>query len=150
MTTRNALLALHIAAVAAWLGADFLHYIVGRRLDREPTAIALAWARQEHWLHDRYYAVVAVLVLLTGVGLVQEGNWSWSGDFIWVGFGAIAGGAIIGGGGIGSLAKRRVAELEAGDTAAAAATRKKMVPLQVVVTALPLLALLAMIDRWHA
>jgi hypothetical protein len=150
MTSRTILLTLHVACVAAWLGADFLTFAIARRFDRDSNEVALGWARTEHWMHERYYALVAVLVLATGVGLVLDGDWSWSGWFIWVGVSAIVVGAAVGGGGLGALTKRRIAELESDDGTAAAATRRKMLPLQLVVTAAPILALLAMVDKWHA
>ncbi len=36
------------------------------------------------WLHDRYYAVVAGLIAITGVLLVLDGDWSWSSQFVWL------------------------------------------------------------------
>jgi hypothetical protein len=149
MTTRTLLLSLHIASVAAWLGADVVNYVITPRIERDSPAGALAWARAELWMHERYYAVVAVLVALTGVGLVLDGDWPWSSWFIWVGVGAIVGGATLGGGGLGSLAKRHHSQLEAGDEASARATRKRMLPVQLLVTLLPVLALVAMVHKWH-
>lgn len=150
MNSRTILLTLHLISVTEWLGADILQYALTPRLDRESPAVAVAWSRQEYWLHDRYYAVIAVLILATGIGLVIDGDWSWSGWFIWVGIGAIVGGATLGGGGLRSLAKRRVAAYESGDVAGAAAVRRKGFPLQLVVTAIPVVTVLAMVKRWHA
>lgn len=150
MTTRTLLLTLHIASVTAWLGADILQYVIAPRLERAEPAVALAWTRVQVMLHDRYYAVVAVLILITGVLLVLDGSWSWSSGFIWVGISAIVGGAILGGGGLGGLAKKRLAALEAGDAATVSTIAKRYLPLSLVVTALPLIALLAMVDKWRA
>jgi hypothetical protein len=150
MTTRTALLFLHIAAAAGWLGADFVQYGLAPRFERQGPEGALAWSRAEIWLHERYYAAVVTVLLATGVLLVLDGDWSWSSDFIWVGVGAIVVGAGLGGGRLGPLAKQRVAALEAGDAAGADAVRRRMIPIQVVVTLAPLLALLAMVDRWEA
>jgi hypothetical protein len=41
-------------------------------------------------------------------------------------------------------------ELESGDAAAAAATHHRMVPIELVVTALPIIALVMMIKKWNA
>jgi hypothetical protein len=150
VTTRTLLLTLHIALAAGWIGADFAVHVLSPRLHQGPTATQLAWARQIEWLHAKYYAAVAVLLLASGVLLVLDGDWSWSSGFIWVGVGAIVGGATLGGGGLGSLAKRQVAALESGDAAAVAAARRAMVPLSIVVTALPIVAVLAMVDKWKA
>lgn len=150
MTSRTVLLTIHIVAVAGWLGADLLRYAVAPRLERASPPVTLAWARQVHWLHDRYYAVVAVVILASGVLLVLDGDWSWSGWFIWVGIGAILTGGTLGGGVLRSLAARRITALEAGDEQAAAATGRRMVPFEILVTVAAVLAVLAMVDRWHA
>jgi hypothetical protein len=150
VTTRTLLLTLHVALAAGWIGADFVVHVLSPRLYREAPATQLSWARQIEWLHAKYYAAVVVLLLITGVLLVLDGDWSWSSGFIWVGVGAIVGGATLGGGGLGSLAKKQVAGLEAGDAAAVAAARKSMVPLSLLVTALPIITVLAMVDKWKA
>jgi hypothetical protein len=150
MNARLILLTIHIAAVAAWLGADVLQYAVVPRLERESPEAERAWARQAVWLHAKYYASVAVVVLITGIWLVLDGDWSWSSGFIWVGVGAIVGGATLGGGLLGSLSKRRLAALESGDAAVAAETKQRSFVISLVLTALPLIAILAMVDKWQA
>ena len=148
MNTRTLLLTLHIAAAGSWLGADVLVHALSPRLERDLSA-APAWARAQVWLHDRYYPIVAVVLLATGVLLVLDGGWSWSSDFIWVGVGAVVLGAALGGGGLGSLSKRRLAALTAGDEATAADASRKLQRLGVVVTLLPIVAILAMVEKWH-
>ncbi len=150
MDTRTILLTLHIAAVAAWLGADLLQHAISPRFSRESSGAATAWARQQLWLHEKYYPVVAIVVVATGVLLVLDGEWSWSSGFIWVGVGAVLGGAALGGGGLGSLTKQRVAALEVGDAEAAAGAHRRGAVLGVVVTLLPLIAIIAMVERWRA
>jgi hypothetical protein len=149
MTTRTVLLTLHIAAVAAWFGADVVQHVISPRLERAGGAVAAAWARAQLLLHERYYPAVAATVLATGIWLVIEVGWSWSSGFIWVGVAAIVGGATLGGGGLGSLTKQRITALDAGDTAAAEATLRRARVLSVLVTLLPLVAILAMVDRWR-
>ena len=150
MTTRTLLLTLHIASVTGWLGADILQYVISPRLERGERTVAIAWARVQLMLHEKYYAVVVVVVLATGVLLVLDGDWPWSSGFIWVGVGAIVGGATLGGQGLRNLTKKRVVALEAGDDAAVAQASRRAFPLSVIVTALPLVAILAMVDKWHA
>ena len=148
METRTILLTLHIAMAGGWLGADFIQYVLAPRFAREGQESQTAWARQLVWLHERYYAAVVVVLLITGVLLVLDGDWSWSSDFIWVGVGAIIGGGTLGGGVLGSLAKKRLAALEAGNAADAEAAERRYFPIALVVTALPVLAVLAMVDKW--
>lgn len=150
MDSRTILLTVHIAAVAGWLGADLLQHAVSSRLARDSASTALAWARQQLWLHERYYPAVAVVVVVSGVLLVLDGDWSWSSGFIWVGVAAVVGGATLGGGGLGSLTKQQVAALEGGDTAGAAAAHRRSALLGIVVTLLPLIAIVAMVERWRA
>ncbi len=65
----------------------------------------------------------------TGAALVQKSGWSWSSGFIWVGVGAA---------------------LEAGDAAGAGAARRRGLPLGLLVSALPLVAIFAMVEKWRA
>lgn len=48
--TRNLLLLAHIAAVAAWLGANFTQFVVAPRLRRVGTAPARAWSETARFL----------------------------------------------------------------------------------------------------
>jgi hypothetical protein len=152
MTIRTLLLSIHIAAVAAWLGADVLVHVLAPRFEGEgaSTEVATAWTRAQVMLHDRYYAAVVVVLLLSGIGLVQDGHWGWGSWFIWVGIGAIVLGATLGGSGLGSLEKRRLAALESGDRAGADALRPRIDLLSVVISLLPIIAIMAMVGKWHA
>lgn len=144
---RTVLLTLHIVAAAGWLGADILVHVLTPRFERDP-ATAEGWARAQVWTHERYYPIVAVALLATGVLLVLDGGWSWSSDFIWVGIGAIVLGATLGGGGLGSLSKRRVAALASGDQTTAANVGSKLRRLGVIVTIVPIVAIVAMVAKW--
>jgi hypothetical protein len=144
------LLSLHIAAIASWLGADVLQHAVRRRWERESGDAALAWARMVFWLHDRYYAVVVAIILATGVGLVVDGDWSWSSGFVWVGISMLVTGAILGGIVLKSLAKREVTARETGDAVAADAAYHRRVPIEILLTALVLVTVVAMVSKWKS
>ncbi len=150
MTSRTILLTLHIAAIASWLGADMLQYAMLGRWRKESVEGQAAWARMQFFAHDRYYAAVAVLILLTGLGLVFDGDWSWGSNFIYVGLGAIVLGGVLGGVGLKGLAKKRVDALEAGDVAAAEAAHRRALPIELFLTAYVLVTILAMVKRWGA
>jgi hypothetical protein len=152
MTVRTILLTIHIGAVAAWLGADVLVHVLAPRFEGEGGSleVATAWARAQVMLHDRYYALVAVVLLLSGIGLVQDGHWGWGSWFIWVGIGAIVLGATLGGGALGALWKRRLAALESGDRTGADALVSRIDLLSVVISLLPIIAIMAMVGKWHA
>ena len=147
MSVRTLLLALHITAIASWLGADVVQHAMRHRWSHESHEAMTAWARTQFWLHDRYYAVVAALILLTGIALVQHGHWGWSSKFIWVGLGTIAAGATLGGIGLKGLAKKRIDALEAGDAEGAVADRRSL-PIELLLTAFVLVAVVAMVHRW--
>ena len=148
MTTRTILVTLHIAAIASWLGADVLQHAMRHRWQHETSEATKAWARMQFWLHDRYYVVVAALILVTGVALVQDGHWGWSSKFIWVGMATIAAGATLGGIGLKGLAERRMESLEASDTQGAAAAERRALPIELLLTAFVLVSVVAMVQKW--
>lgn len=150
MSTRTILLSLHIAAIASWLGADVVQHAMRHRWQREASDVAAAWARMQFWLHDRYYAVVAVLILASGIALVQDGHWGWSSTFVWVGVGTIVAGGSLGGIVLKGLAQKRADALSTGDVAGAAAADRRALPIELVLTALVLVTVVAMVHTWGA
>ena len=145
---RTLLLALHIASVAGWLGANYVQILLAPRFGRAGRDSAVTWARQSNWLGERYYPVIGALVLITGVLLVVETGWDWSDGFVGLGIAIVILGGITGVVGFGRLGKQRLDALEAGDTDAADAVLGRIVRLGVVDTALILLTVLAMVDKW--
>jgi hypothetical protein len=150
MTTRTLLLVLHIAGVAAWLGANVLQLVLAPRFAREQPAVAAAFTRQLIWLGERYYNVAGAMIAITGVLLVLDGDWSWSAGFVAVGISVIVIGGVLGVTVFGPQAKRRVAALESGDLADAAAAQGLILRFGLLDTALILTAVLAMVDKWQA
>ena len=148
MNARTVLLTLHIAAIASWLGADVVQHAMRHRWQRETSEVSEAWARMQFWLHDRYYASVVVVILVTGVALVQHGHWGWSSKFIWVGLGTIAAGATLGGIGLKGLAKKRIDALEADDAEGGAVADRRSLPIELLLTAFVLVAVAGMVQKW--
>lgn len=146
--TRTLLLVLHLASVAAWLGANFVQLVLSPRFATQSPAVAAAWTRQTIWLGERYYNAAGGVLAVTGVLLVLDGDWAWGSGFIWVGISVITIGALLGVFAFGPLAHRRADALEAGDTVTADAAQSRIIPLAVLDTALILLAILAMVDKW--
>jgi len=147
--TRNLLLLAHIAAVAAWLGANFVQLVVGPRLRARGGDVALQWAETGRFLGQRYYNVVGALVAVTGIGLVLHGDWRWHG-FVLVGIAMVIVGAITGVAGFDRLFRRESEARAAGDEATARRATHNITSLAVMDTFLLLLTMLAMIDRWKA
>jgi hypothetical protein len=148
MTTRTLLLALHITAVAAWLGANFVQMVLSPRFAKGPADVAAAWTRQTIWLGERYYTTAGALIGVTGVLLVFDGDWDWSSSFIWVGVAVIAIGATLGGAVFGPLAKRRAEALDMQDTDAANEAMSRIIPFAILDTVLVFVAILAMVHKW--
>jgi hypothetical protein len=148
VNTRTVLLTLHIAAFASWLGADVVQYAMRHRWQRETSEVSEGWARMQFWLHDRYYAVVALLILVTGIALVQHEHWAWSSTFIWVGLATIAAGATLGGIGLKGLAKKRIEALEASDAEGAEAADRRALPIELLLTVFVLVTIVAMVHKW--
>ena len=150
MSTHTVLLALHITAIASWLGADVLQHAMRHRWSRETSDVNQAWARMQFWLHDRYYAVVAVVILASGIALVQDGDWEWSSTFIWVGVATIVAGATLGGIGLKGLARKRADALSAGDVEAASSADRRARPIELLLTAFVIVTVIAMVHKWGA
>jgi hypothetical protein len=91
-----------------------------------------------------------VFVALTGVGLVFEGDWSWSSGFIWVGISTVVAGGVLGGVVLKRLYAKQVTGWETGDEDAAREAHGRSVPIEVFLTAAVLVTILAMVDKWMA
>ncbi|HET7722673.1 MAG TPA: hypothetical protein VFK43_22090, partial [Acidimicrobiales bacterium] len=113
--TRTLLLALHIAGVAAWLGANFVQLVLTPRFARAGDAVAAAWTRQTIWLGTRYYNGAGAVIGVTGVLLVLDGDWGWSDGFIAVGITVLVIGGLLGALHFAPQSQRRAAALESGD-----------------------------------
>ena len=148
--TRNILLTIHIASVTGWLGADLLQYAIAPRLARAGNETKLFWAETVHFLHDRYYAAVAVLIALSGIALVLKTEWDWSDHFVWVGIGAIVLGGTFGGVGLKGLGAKRAAALTAGNGDEAARLERRGRAIEVFLSLVVVVTMLAMIDKWGA
>jgi hypothetical protein len=148
MSYRTFLLALHIASVAAWLGANYVQAVLSPRFAKESPAVAAAWTRQQMWLGQRYYNAAGALIAITGVLLVLDGPWDWSDGFVWVGIGVLVVGGALGGLAFTPLARQRLAGLESGDLASAEAAQSRIIPLAVLDTVLVLTAVVAMVHKW--
>jgi hypothetical protein len=148
MSYRTFLLALHIAAVAAWLGANFVQAVLSPRFAKESPTVAAAWTRQQMWLGQTYYNAAGAIIALTGVLLVIDGPWDWGDGFVLVGIAVVVVGGALGGLVFAPLARQRLAGLESGDLASAEAAQNRIIPMAVLDTILVLTAVVAMVHKW--
>ncbi len=89
MRVDQALLTVHVVAVAMWIGAALALQIIGARLDPSTAgAVADRFALDAEAVGKTVFAPAAVLVLLTGVGLVTHEDLSWTTPWIYLGLGA--------------------------------------------------------------
>lgn len=87
----DALLTVHVVAVAMWIGAAAALQILGARLDPSTNgAIADRFAMDAEAVGKLIFAPAAVLVFLTGVALVEHEDLSWTTPWIYLGAAALA------------------------------------------------------------
>ena len=120
--TRNLLLLVHVAAVAAWLGANLVQFVISPRMRRAGPEAARAWSETGRFLGQRYYNAVGAAVAVSGVALVLHGHWEWRG-FVLVGIGTVIVGALLGILAFDRLYQSETAALASGDAAGAAIAR---------------------------
>jgi uncharacterized membrane protein len=74
---------LHVTAVITWVGGAAAVQVFGiltkRAADPDKTAFQ---ARSVAWLVTRVFLPAAVVVIISGIGLVETGGWSWDEPFI--------------------------------------------------------------------
>ncbi len=84
----QALLTVHVVAVAMWIGAAFALQIIGARLDPSTNgSVADRFALDAEAVGKMIFAPAAALVFLTGVGLVMHEHLSWTTPWIYLGAG---------------------------------------------------------------
>lgn len=146
MTYRNLLLAVHIAAAAAWLGANFVQLALTPQFAKKGGEITAAWFDAASWLGKRYYSLAGAVLALTGILLVQETAYDWSAGFVAVGITVIVIGAVLGVAFFAPEGERLAAASREGRPVASG----RYLGVALLDTALVLAAVCAMVWRWHA
>lgn len=83
MTAYDAYLVVHVAAAAVWVGSAFAMALLGLRASLAGSAErAVAFAADSAWLGLRLYLPANLAVLVSGVLLVHEGNWTY--EPLWI------------------------------------------------------------------
>ena len=150
---RNLLLVLHIAGVAAWLGANFTQLVLTPRFNRADNATRLTWVEATRFLGQRYYNVAGALIVITGVLLVIESPvFDFSAGFVAVGIAAVVIGGVTGVVGFERWNRGQVEALSASppDGATASALGRRVVTFALLDSAIVLTAVLAMVEKWRA
>jgi uncharacterized membrane protein len=76
----------HIAAAMVWIGGAVLAQVFGILAKRAgDPARSAAYGRDMAFIGPRVFMPAALVVLITGVILTEDGNWDWSEPFVWLG-----------------------------------------------------------------
>jgi uncharacterized membrane protein len=86
MTWYETFLWLHITTAAIWVGGDAIIQAFAFRVLREndPTRVA-GFARDIEWVGLRLLTPASMVLMLSAIGLMLNGNWDWSEPFVSVG-----------------------------------------------------------------
>jgi uncharacterized membrane protein len=77
---------LHISAAIVWLGGAVAAQAFGLLAKRAgDPARSAAFGQDMAFVGPKVFAPAAIVVLVTGVLLTEEGNWDWTELFIWLG-----------------------------------------------------------------
>jgi uncharacterized membrane protein len=93
MTSYELWLFLHLASAIVWIGGAAVAQVFGILAQRSGDPLRSAgFGRDMAFIGPRVFLPSALVVLVTGVILTEDGNWDWSEAFIWLG---IVGWAIV-------------------------------------------------------
>jgi uncharacterized membrane protein len=138
---------IHIIAAIAWVGGAVFLTVYGFGLRKAGSPKRIAFAEQEI-VAGRLFAGFAAVALAAGVWLVaREPLWGFDQAWIHLGFGGIALGAILGPSFYAPQARAFIAELEAGEAAAADARASRIGMVSVVEALVLLVVLWAMVYK---
>jgi len=115
------LLIIHILAAGSWLGASVAQAYVTPRLSAVGGATAASWQHAIIGLGKHVYPPAAIVVLITGFGLVgvSDGAFGYGDTFIVIGIIMVVVGAAMGIRVFGPLAEKTAAAFEADDSSTA-------------------------------
>lgn len=76
----------HISAAVVWIGGAVVAQVFGILAKRSgDPARSAAFGRDLAFIGPKVFMPSALVVLITGVLLTEDGNWDWSEPFIWLG-----------------------------------------------------------------
>jgi len=148
MDLRDIMLVLHIAAAGSWLGANLIQAVVPTMAAKQGAGTAAGWYRIAGQLSSRFYAPVAILILITGSVLVlQDERYGFGTLFVTFGFGMIIIGALIGKFILEPGSERAARAVESGDQGMIKAAVGRLATFGTVDTLLVLFTITAMVLR---
>ncbi|MCB0973984.1 MAG: hypothetical protein KDB86_05430 [Actinobacteria bacterium] len=139
---------IHIAAVATWFGANMVQAFVSRSVVSSSREVRLWWSDNLLAMARVLYNVAGIVVLITGVGLVIDGDISMASTFVSIGFLAVIIGAGLGMGVFAPGLRKYSAAVKAGNETEAKAIWDRLGMFGILDSAILLLTIYAMVDHW--
>lgn len=98
MSIDELLLTLHILAASTWIGAAFALQVIAQRHRRAtPDAVVDEFAIDSERVGKMLFGPAAIVLLATGVALVERADQGWTDTWILLGIGALVAAGAIGG-----------------------------------------------------
>jgi len=148
----DTLLTIHILAVGTWLGANVFQFIVTPQMQKVGGVVAAGWHRTAVGLGKTLYMPAAIIALVTGFGLLNAGDITYSmGDpFVSIGFLTIIVSSAMGMAFLAPKGRQAADARESGDDTVAAESEKKILAAAILDTLLVVVAIAAMVGQWGA
>lgn len=143
------LLFLHVLAGAVWLGATVLEVVAGRSMMGRDLASKVSWTELEERLGLRLSMPSAIVVLLTGIGMVLHSDvYGFATPFVAIGLTAVILLSVLGAAVFEPRAAVALAAYRSGDEAAGDGALSGVAPLGYVDLAIFAVTFAAMVWRW--
>ena len=142
---------LHVLAAAVWFGSNYAVMTLSMRFAKVDGAPAAEFQRSLADLGLKAQTPAAVLLLISGIFLVLGNDaYGFGSGFVSLGFFTIIVGAVLGSRFFGPNARKAAEQHDAGETAAARATERKVGQVGALDTVLLAVTIAAMVWRWGA
>lgn len=125
MTWYELFLWIHMMMAIVWVGGGVTIQVFALRIVRSGDAARITgFAKDVEVIGMRLFTPSSLLLFLSGVGLIENGNWSWSEPFVSIGLAVFALSAVAGAGFLGPESGRIAKAVEAGGPASPEAQRR--------------------------
>ncbi len=114
MTLYELMKTIHVLAAAAWVGGAVISHVQGALIAKsKDQQRVLNFVKEQNWLGTRYFAPLAVVVLIAGIVMVVDSGWNFSDLWIVIGLVLFAATVFVGAGMLGPQGKKLETAIEA-------------------------------------
>ena len=106
------LLALHILMAVIWVGGGFAGQVLISRMQKADPDRMVKTALDFEWIGTHIYLPASLVLLLSGIGMVIEGQWGFTTPWVLIGLGGFAATIVTGAGFAGPQTKKVHALIE--------------------------------------